>query len=135
MPFFYFYADLIKILQWAETRSVIFNPNKTESLIISRKINKPIHPPLYINNQQVLEVDCHKHLGLFLLNDGSWHHEMNFILEIALCRINHVNIMRKIKFKLDRTFVEIIYAAFARPILEYGDVFCDKCAQYKKMKL
>ena len=30
-------ADLIKILQWAETWLVTFNPNKTESLIISQK--------------------------------------------------------------------------------------------------
>ena len=49
-------ADLIKILQWAETWLVTFNPYKTESLIISGKINKPLHPSLYMNNQQVLEV-------------------------------------------------------------------------------
>ena len=36
-------ADLIKILQWTETWLVTFNPNKTESLIIS-----PFTPiPLY----------------------------------------------------------------------------------------
>ena len=66
-------ADLIKILQWTETWLVTIYSNKTESLIISRKINKPIHPPLYMNNQ-VLEVDCQKHFGLFLSKDGSWHH-------------------------------------------------------------
>ena len=44
-------ADLIKILQWAETWLVTFNPNKTESLIISRKLNKPLHPSLYILNE------------------------------------------------------------------------------------
>ena len=65
-------VDLIKILQWAETWLVTFNPNKTESLIISRKINKPLHPSLYMNDQQVLEVDCHKHLGLYLSNNGAW---------------------------------------------------------------
>ena len=54
-------ADLIKILQW-----VTLIPYKTESLIIiSRKINKPIHPTLYMNIQHVLEVDCQKYLGLF----------------------------------------------------------------------
>ena len=68
-----FNADLIKILQWAETWLVTFNPNKTKSLIISRKINKPLHPSLYMNNQQVLEVDCHKHLGLYISNNVSWH--------------------------------------------------------------
>ena len=52
---------------------------------------------LYGNIQQVLEEDCHKHLGLYLSNNGSWHMQINFILERALCRIN---IMRTFKFKI-----------------------------------
>ena len=106
-------ADLIKILQWAETWLVTFNPNKTESLITS---HKHLHPSLYMNNQQVLEADCHKHLVLHLSNKGSWHQHINFILEKAGCRIN---IMRKFKFKIDRKSLEIIYTAYIRPILEY----------------
>ena len=125
-------ADLVKILQWAETWLVTFNPNKTESLVISRKINKPLHPSPYMNDQQVLEVDCHKHLGLYLSNNGSWHQQINFILERDWCRIN---IMRKLKFKLDRKSLEIIYTAFIRPILEYGDVIWDNCAQYEKNEI
>ena len=84
-----------------------------------------------MNNQQVLEVDCHKHLGLNLSNNGSWHQQMNFILERAWCRIT---IMRKLKFKLDLKSLEIIYAAFIRPILEYGDVLWDNYAQYENVK-
>ena len=124
-------ADLIRILQWAETWLVTFNPNKTESLIILRKINKPLHPSLYMNNQQVLEVNCHKHLGLNLANNNSWHHHINFILGRAWCRIN---IMRQLKFKLERKSLEIIYTALIRPILEYGDVIWDNCVQYEKIK-
>ena len=82
-----------------------------------------------MNNQQVLEVDCHKHLGLYISNNGSWHQQINFILERAWCRIN---IMRKLKFKLDRKSLEIINTAFIRPILEYSDVIWDNCAQYEK---
>ena len=91
-------ADQNKILQWAKTWLVTINPNTSESLIISRKINKPLHASLYMNDQQGLEVDCHKHMGVYLLNNGSWHQQINFILERAWCRIN---IMRKLKFKLD----------------------------------
>ena len=120
---------LIKMLQWAEAWLVTFNPNNTESLIISRKINKRLHPSLYMNNQQVLEVDCHKHLGLYLSNNGSWHQQINFILERAWCKIN---IMRKLKFKFDRKSHEIIYTAFIISILEYGDYILDNCAQYEK---
>ena len=86
-----------------------------------------------MNNQQVLEVDGHKHLGLYLSNNSSWHQQINLIqgLERAWCR---TNIMRKFKFKLDRKSLEIIYTAFIRPILEYGDVIWDDCAQYEKKR-
>ena len=38
-------TDLNKILQWAASWLVIFNPAKTEALL-SRKLNRPQHPPL-----------------------------------------------------------------------------------------
>ena len=93
---------------------------KLNHLSSLEKINEPIHvhPLIYINNQQALEVDYHKHLTLFLSNDGSWHHQINFMLEIAWCRIYT---MRKLKFKLDRKSLKIINTAFIRPIIEYGD--------------
>ena len=40
--------------------------------------------------------------------------------------------MRKLKFKLDRKSLEIVYTACIRSILEYGDVIWDNCAQYEK---
>ena len=43
--------------------------------------------------------------------------------------------MRKLKFKLDRKSLEIIYTTFNRPILEYGDVIWDNCTQYEKQEL
>ena len=43
--------------------------------------------------------------------------------------------MRKLKFKLHRKSLEIIYTAFKRPILEYGDVVWDNCAQYETDEL
>ena len=43
--------------------------------------------------------------------------------------------MRKLKFKLDRKSLEIIYTTFIRPLLEYGDVIWDNCTQYEKLEL
>ena len=40
-------SDLEKITQWANTWLVKFNPAKTESLLISRKVIKPVHTHLY----------------------------------------------------------------------------------------
>ena len=58
-------------------------------------------------------------MDVYLSNNGSWHQQINFILERAWYEIN---IMRKLMFKLDRKSLEIIYTAFIRPVLEYGDV-------------
>ena len=43
--------------------------------------------------------------------------------------------MRKLRFKFNRKSLEIIYTAFIRPILEYGDVVWDNYAQYEKEEL
>ena len=57
--------DLEEIMTWAKTWLVFCNPKKTESLLISRKLNKPVHPPLFTDNQVITEVESHNHLGVF----------------------------------------------------------------------
>ena len=42
--------DLEKNMTWAKTLLVSFNPQKTESLLISCKLNKPVQPPLLMDN-------------------------------------------------------------------------------------
>ena len=53
--------DLKKISDWAKLWLVTYNPPKNESLVVPRKVNKPVHPPLFMQNQQIQEVDSHKH--------------------------------------------------------------------------
>ena len=125
-------TDLTKISQWAATWLVTFNPAKSEALLFSRKLNRPQHPPLYMQNHLISEVDVHKHLGLYFTNDCTWHNHINYIKEKAWHRLN---IMRKLKFKLDRKSLETIYLTFIRPLLEYGDVIFDNCTQYEKQEL
>ena len=47
--------DLEKNMAWAKTWLVSFDPKKTESLLISRKLNKALHPPLFMENQLFLK--------------------------------------------------------------------------------
>ena len=98
--------DINKIMTWAKKWLVTFNPVKTESLLITRKLNRPIHPPLLMENQQIAETDSHKHLGIYLSNDCTWHKHIDFVKEKAWKRIN---IMRKLKFEIDRKSLEIIF--------------------------
>ena len=84
-----------------------------------------------MQNVQITEVDSHKHLGIVIIQDCAWHKHINYISEKAWTRIN----MRKLKFQLERKFLETIYIVFIRPLLEYGDVISDNCTQYKKREL
>ena len=128
----YLNSDLNVISQWAASWLVLFNPTKTESLIFTRKLNKPVHPPLNMNDQQLIEVETHKHLGVYFSTDCTWHKHIDYIKEKAWGRIN---VMRKLKFKLDRKSLEIIYMVFIRPLLEYADVIWDNCTLYEKQEL
>ena len=72
-------ADLSRIDMWASMWLVTFNPSKSESLIFSRKVNKPYHPPIHMNYQQVNDVSSHKHLGIYLSRDCTWHEHIKHI--------------------------------------------------------
>ena len=109
-----------------------FNRNKNESLIISRKINKPGHTLVFMVNQEINEVQFHKHLGIYISSDCSWHKHIQYVKSKAWSRIN---VMRKFKYTLDRKSLETIYIAFIRPILEYADVVWDNCTQQEKHDL
>ena len=124
-------TDLKRITQWAALWLVSFNPAKTEALLASRKFDRN-HPPIFMQNQQITEVESHKHLGIYFSIDCTWHHHIKYIVNKAWIRIN---IMRKLKFRLDRKSLETIYTTFIRPLLEYGDVLWDNCAQYEKEEL
>ena len=125
-------SDLNKISNWANKWLVKFNPNKTESLIISRKAVRPIHPPISMQGQLIREVESHKHLGIFFSYDLRWNTHIDYILSKAYPRIN---VMRKVKFVLDRKSLETIYLTFIRPVLEYGDVLFDSCTRHEKDEL
>ena len=85
-----------------------------------------------MENVQIQEAKFHKHLGLYLSSDCSWHQHISHIKDRAWLRIN---IMRKLKFKLDRKSLETIYTTFNRLLLEYGDNIWDNCTQEENMNL
>ena len=123
-----FNSDMEKIYQWASKWLVTFNPSKYESLLFSRKHNRPHHSPSYMNQQPINEVNLHKHLGITFSSDCKWHHH---ITEFRTKAGHRINIIRKLKLTLDRKSLETLYFSFIRPLLEYADVVWDNCTQYE----
>jgi hypothetical protein len=124
--------DLVKLHAWSTTWLVNFNPQKTETMTISRKLDKPHQPNLIMNNTIISTVTEHKHLGLQLSDDGNWNKHIDMITKTAFSR---VNILRKFKFILDRKTLQTIYITFIRPLLEYADVVWDTKTQILINKL
>ena len=83
-------------------------------------------------DQIIAEVDSHKHLGVILSNNLSWHKHLEYILPKAW---QIINIMRKFKYQLDRLSLEIISTSFIIPILKYGDILFNNCTQYENDEL
>ena len=73
-------ADLEKIAEWALKCLVKLNPLKTESILISRKTNT-VHPPVFMLDQQINEVESHKHLGVILYLRNLLTHTVNNLLQ------------------------------------------------------
>ena len=65
------------------------------------------------------EVTHHKHVGIILTEDLSWHKHICSMEEKAKSRINRLS---QFKYKLDRRSLERVYISNIRPIMEYGDV-------------
>ena len=98
-------ADLEIINKWANTWLVKFNPSKSESLLISRKVNRAVHPPLTMNSENIKEVEHQKRLGIYISHDGTWHEHINYIIAKAW---QTICIMRKLNFLLDKDSLQII---------------------------
>lgn len=124
--------NLIFVSNWASQWLVTFNPSKTESMVITRRRNKPSHPDLIMNNTKVTEVKNHKHLGITFSSDCNWHPHIIGIVNKAWQRIN---VIRSFKFKFDRNTLERMYITYVRPILEYSSVVWDNCSNEDKQLL
>ena len=89
-------SDISKVHTWATNWLVTINPSKSESLLFSRKLYRPYHPPVCMNNQPITEVTRHKHLGLVFCSNCTLYDHFEQIKAKAWARIN---VMRILKFQ------------------------------------
>ena len=124
--------DLKHISNWANDWLVDFNPSKTFSMLISRKRDSVNHPTLFMNNIPLKCMSTHKHLGLTFSDTCDWTNHITNITDVAWTRLN---LLRTLKFKINRRALEKIYFAFIRPVLEYSDSVWDNATTDSKKQL
>ena len=125
-------GDMSTINDWSKLWLVNFIAAKTLSMVVSRKVNKPIHPPLFMNNVQINETQSHIHLGVTFSSTCLWTDHIENICEKAWVRLN---LMRALKFRISRKSLEQMYISFIRPLLEYCDSVWDNSSTKTKKKL
>ena len=56
-------------------------------------------------------------------------------ISITLRKKLRINVMWRLKFRLNRKSLETLYFSFIRLLLEYADVIWDNCTYYEKLEL
>ena len=86
------------------------NPSKqTQEVIFSLKIEKPSHPVLIFNNNQVIQTPYQKHLGLLLDEKLNFGEHLRYIAN----KVNtSIGLPRKLQKCLLRRSVVTIYKSF-----------------------
>ena len=79
----------------------------------------------------IIKVENHTHLGLIWSSDGTWKRHLFNTLQKAVKRLD---MLRALKFKVQRSGFERIYFAFVRRIPEYGSIVWDSAPRHEKLQ-
>ena len=123
--------DLVYLNSWSEKWLLKFNPSKTDIMIFNAQ---GIHSNLFFDfGGNILNpVSSHKHLGVIFSSDCKWTKHIDMLVERAS---KQLTVLRKLKFRLKREYLEKIYFTFIRPILEYASEVWDNCGQINSDRL
>jgi hypothetical protein len=108
-----------------------FNPDKTEIMIFSYS-SVPENLDLSLNGKSVPITTSDIHLGVTFINDAKWNtHVDNNKSSVS----KHLNILRKLKYRLSRTNLDKLYLVYIRPLFEYACELWDNCGIENSQKL
>ena len=82
------------------------------------------HPDVIFDDVVLPETKTHKHLGLILSSNLSWSSHIGSILNSVAPM---ADVLKKLKYQVDKESLEKIYFSFIRPKLEYGNYIWDNC--------
>ena len=116
--------DLNRIQSWADKWLVKFSATKTKLMTCTNKKN--VYSNIIFNNVNLSPVKSHKHLGLTLRYDLTWTEHVNNIVQ-GISSMSDV--LKRLKYDIDRNSLEDTYITFIRPKLEYDSQVWDNCTQ------
>ena len=110
--------DLGKLKIWANKWLLMFNPLKTEVMLISNSFHD-YDLRLSYDNTPLNIVETHKHLGIYLSTNNKWTKHVDSIIDSASKQVSY---LRKLKYQLSKSTIDKLYCIYitCRPLLEYG---------------
>ena len=107
-----------------------FNPDKTEIMLFTNLEHPEIN--FTFEDNIISTIESHRHLGVTFSTDAKWNaHIENIVSSVS----KHINILRKLKFKINRSNLEKLYLVYIRPIFEYASEVWDNCGSVNASKL
>ncbi|KAK6183707.1 hypothetical protein SNE40_011134 [Patella caerulea] len=123
--------DLNYLNEWSKKWLVKFNPNKTDIMVFSLT-NVESNLEFDFDETILKPVNIHKHLGIIFSSDCKWTNHIDKMIGKAS---KQLNVLRKLKYKLKREYLEKMYLTFIRPILEYSSEVWDNCGKVNSERL
>ena len=118
--------DLQNITDWASKWLVKFSPQKTKTMILSRKWKQQNFHNLVMGGSVLQSVQSHKHLGVTISKNLSWDkHVEDIVIKASKC----LDVLSALKYRLDRNTLEKLYFAFVRSKVEYACIVWDNCSE------
>ena len=122
--------DLKELDEWSKKWLMSFNPDKTEIMLFSNTEIPELN--FTFNGRTIPITNSHKHLGVTFSSDAKWSIHIENILSSIY---KHLNVLRKLKYKLSRKNLEKLYLVYIRQIFEYASEVWDNCAVGNSNKL
>ena len=107
--------DLDRLIDWAQSWQMTFNPSKCEIMHITRS-KSPIDNPYIIHNETLRAVPVATHLGIDISNYLSWNTHINKIVNKANSKLGFIK--RNLK-SIPQSIKTYAYWSLVRPHLEY----------------
>ena len=108
---------------WSKKWLMSFNSDKTEIMIFSNR-SIPENLDLSFNAKSVPITTSQKHLGVTFSNDAKWNTHVDNIQSSVS---KHLNIPRRLKYRLSHTNLDKLYLVYIRPLFEYACELWDNC--------
>jgi hypothetical protein len=132
--------DLHELGDWPKRWLMSFNPDKTE-IMLFKYVKNSTNFNFYFDGILIPLASDHKHLGITLSEEIKWNkHVENLIKEKdkkkkSVSKHIHVCVLRKLKCKLNKQYLEKLYLIYIRPIFEYACEVWDICGVSNSCKL